>query len=153
MEALDDLGVDDYLKQCVSIVPEAIQEEFMRIPAMLAYWNARYAQAIREHLNAKLDEKILRANLLPVIRTELMEAGAKLTESQVEAALDSNESLIEAQRRTIDADAAKAEAYGQLDAIRSKKEMLISLGAQLRAELQGDPLIRETVRGAREFKR
>ena len=50
-----EIVVDAYLYDCVNVEPEALQEEFVRIPADLAYWNERYAQAHREHLLAKLD--------------------------------------------------------------------------------------------------
>ena len=141
--------MDAYLRQCVKINPEDMQEEFVRIPADLAYWNAKYAQALREHLLSKLDRDVLKANLEPMMRQELAAAGAKITEAVVKAAIESNEAMVEAERRVLEAEVAKNEVFGYLDAIRSKKEMLISLGAHLRAEMEGDPLIREQARSRR----
>lgn len=140
------IELDDYLRQCVKINPEDIQGEFVRIPSDLAYWNAQYAATMRRHLFSKIDTKVLRARLEPIIRAALIEAGAKLTEGMVKAAVDSDDRVIEAEHMEAEADVAKNECYGYLDSIRSKKDMLISLGAQLRAEMEGDPLIREQVR-------
>ncbi len=138
--------MDAYLRDCVKINPEDMQEEFVRIPADLAYWNGKYAQALREHLISKLDRDVMKANLEPMMRQELMEAGAKITEAVVKAAIESNETMVEAERRVVEAEVGKNEVFGYLDAIRSKKEMLISLGAHLRAEMEGDPMIREQAR-------
>lgn len=140
--------MDAYLRECLHINPEDIQAEFVRIPGDLAYWNSRFASAMRAHLHSKLDEKVLKANLEPAVRVALQAAGAKITEGMVTAGIESDDSYIEAQRRTIDCEVEKNECYGRLDAIRSKKEMLISLGAHLRLEMASDPLIREQMRGA-----
>lgn len=140
---------DDYLRSCVDIDPLRINDEYIRIPGDLAYWNQQYADALRVFLQAKVDLGTIRAKLQPAIRQALLVAGGKTTESQVEAAIDSNQTYIDAQNALIDAEVAKNEQYGKLDAIRSKKEMLVSLGAQLRAELEGDPSLREQHRGAR----
>ncbi len=145
--AVDPAGeMDAYLKQCVGINPEDIQAEFVRIPGDLAYWNTQYANALREHLLSKLDFDVLKANLDPMVRQALLEAGAKITEATVSSAIESHEQLIDARRACIEAEVAKNERFGCLDAIRAKKEMLISLGAHLRAEMEGDPNIREQAR-------
>lgn len=138
--------LDEYLRQCVRIDPEDIQEEFVRIPSHLAYWNARYARALRDHLMAKIDLDVLKANLDPAIRLELMNRGVKVTEAQVSAAIETHEDVVAARMRVAETEVTKNEMYGSLDAIRSKKEMLVSLGAHLRAEMEGDPLIREQTR-------
>lgn len=142
-----DVDLEDYLRECVKIEPLAIQEEFVRIPADLAYWNSRYAQALRAHLMAKIDLDVTRAKLQPIVRLALQEAGAKVTESQVDAAIESHDSYVEHRRRVADAEVAKNELFGSLDAIRAKKDMLMSLGAHLRVEMEGDPVMREHMRG------
>ncbi len=82
-------GIDEhYLAQCTSINDEDIQAEFVRIPADLAYWNAQYAEAQRDALQAKLQLDVMKAKLLPLVRQGLIDAGGKVTESQVDAALD-----------------------------------------------------------------
>lgn len=163
---LRDIEVDAYLAECVQITPELISEEFVRTPADLAYWNARYADGVRTHLKAKLHldmvqrdgakevaEATARARI--ECREEIQSQNDKrVTESMVEAAVETHAPLLAAREKAasaevqarfafIEAEAQKAELYGFVDAIRTKKEMLISLGAQLRKEMEGDPTIRE----------
>jgi hypothetical protein len=51
-----------------------------------------------------------------------------------------------AERAVIDAEDARGRAAGMVDALVAKKEMLISLGADLRSEKEGDPSIRDRQR-------
>lgn len=137
--------LEEYLRECVGIDPLTLNDEFVRIPSDLAYWNARYARALRAYLTAKVDKDITRGRLEPMMRLAIQNAGGKPTEKQIDALIDSNQDYIDACYKLVDAEVEKNEVYGALDAIRSKKEMLVSLGAHLRAEMQGDPRIRDQV--------
>lgn len=143
---------DDYLRSCVDIDASDIQAEFQRIPGDLAYWNMQYATALREYLRAELTRKITWARLEPVTRAAIIEKGGKPTDTQVKSAVEANSDYIAAQEHEVECEVRKNEVYGFLDSIRSKKEMLISLGAQMRAELEGDPLLRETTKAVRGAK-
>ncbi len=146
-EAVDSLD-DDYLRECVRINPEDIQAEFLRIPGDLAYWNAQYAIALKAFLNAEIDVKVTKGRVYAASKEAIIARNGKPTEEAMKALVESNEDYIAQQYACVDAEVKKNELYGKLDAIRSKKEMLISLGAHLRAEMVGDPSLRETV-GAR----
>ena len=141
-------SLDVYLRECVTIDPLQISAEYIRLPGDLAYWNAQYAEALRAFLRAELSRKVLWARLEPMIRGSIIAKGGKPTEAQVKAAVDGNSDYVEALEAEVEAEVQKNEIYGCLDAIRSKKEMLISLGAHMRAELEGDPSLRELSRGA-----
>lgn len=141
--------LDAYLRQCVNINPEDIQGEFVRVSGYLAYWNTKYAEAMKNHLHAKIDTKVLASRLDPIVRQALTAAGAKLTEAMVKAAIVEHEQMVEAERYEADCEVQKNLHFGYLDAIRAKRDMLISLGAHLRAEMEGDPLIREQARARR----
>lgn len=143
-------NLDAYLRECVKIDPLNIQGEFIRLSGDLAYWNDQYAEALRSYLTAEVDLKILKAQLEPIARQALIDAGGRTTEAQVKAFIEEHDQVIEAKRKEIDSEVEKARLYGVLDAIRSKKEMLVSLGAHLRLEMQGDPLLRDQIRHARE---
>jgi hypothetical protein len=150
-EKLAELDGDDadFLRECVTILPEDIQTQFEEIPGQLAYWNAQYGKALRAHLNAEIDVKVTRARVYnQLIDGAIAAGGKKPTEEHLKALVEANEDYIQMQYASADAEAKKNDLYGKLDAIRSKKEMLVSLGAHLRAEMGGDPLIRETA-GAR----
>lgn len=167
---LHDLDVDDYLAECVAIEPTALEEEFVRLPADLAYWNERYSVAYKAQLRAELDRKRVEARLYLECRETLMQAAAREAEpesgdtagtkavkrsvkapttDQIAAAVQRHPEMIAAQDRELDAEADSHHLRGVLDAVRSKKDALVSIGAQLRAEMQGDPVIRDQVRGTR----
>ena len=138
-----DSNPDSYLRDCVRIEPLAIQEEYVRLPADLAYWNAQYADAQREHLMAKVEYEVIDRELYPVVRQELEAGGQRVTEKMIEAGIGQSGVWVDAKKRVAEADALKAKMYGVLDAVRTKRDMLISLGAHLRAEMQHDPTLRE----------
>ncbi len=140
---------DEYLKQCVRINAEDMSTEFEEIPGELAYWNAQYARALQAHLTAEIDVKVTKARVYnALVEAAIASGGKKPTEDYLKSQVDANEDYVEIQYTAAAAEAKKNELYGKLDAIRSKKEMLISLGAHLRAEMGGDPHIREQA-GAR----
>lgn len=133
----------EYLRQCVHIDPLAVQDEYVRIPSDLAYWNGVYADAQRELQIAKVELDILERELYAVIRGELAITASRVTEKMIESGMAQSGVWLDAKRRVANADAAKAKAYGTVDAVRTKKEMLISLGAHIRIEKQGDLVLRE----------
>lgn len=141
---------DEYLRDSVEIDPLDMHNAFIEMPGLLAYWNERYATALRAFLFAKLDVDTMKGQLQPIVRQAIADAGGKPTEAMVEAAILANEGLIDLKEKLIEAEVTKNEIFGALDAVRSKKEMLISLGAQLRAEMGSDPLIRDQVAASRE---
>lgn len=145
-----EIGVQE--KRCVDIVPEAIQEEYVRLPADLAYWNARYARALKEFLTAKAGEKQMESMLSIKHRELIIDNGGKPTEKMVENAVNTDPKMIEARNLLVETEVEKARIWGLLDAVRSKKEMLISLGAHVRQEMEGDPMVRAAHADARRVR-
>jgi hypothetical protein len=123
---------DTYFRQSVEITPEAIQEEFIRIPADMAYWGAKYAEASRTYLIAEQAVKEVRARLRLAIRET---ASAKLTVDAVDAQVEGQAEYQSAKMAEIEAEAAKLLAKVKLDAVIAKRDMAMSLGAHLRAEM------------------
>lgn len=152
MAMIQDLEVEQFLRDCVNIEPLALNEEFIRLPADLAYWNERYAQAYKKFLASKLDVDKVRAQRQIHYREALPLEGKKVTESVVEAAVDIDEQVIRAREAHIEAEHEKTRLYGVLDAIRSKRDMIIQIGAQVRTEMQGNPQLRSELRGDRMAK-
>ena len=144
-DAMDD--VDKYLMDCVALEPMALEEEFIRLPADLAYWNNRYAEVYRYWLERKLITAKLSAERKGELRAEMLIDAKRVTISEVEDALTVDPGYQQAMAKQNAADAEKVRLHGVLDAIRTKRDMLISLGAHMRAEMQRDPLIRHSSRG------
>jgi hypothetical protein len=132
---------EEYLRDCVHINEIALNEEYVRIPADLAFWNAKYADAQKAFLLAKLRLETGEAKLY-IFHRERMTTGKGPTEAQVDAACKSDPAYEAMRRETIDAEAGMLAIRGTCEAVRTKREMLVSLGATMRAEMQGDPVIR-----------
>ena len=171
MAQLHDMEIEDYLFQCVDIEPLALEEEFIRIAPDLAYWNHQFSEAVREYSRSKFLREQAAARLHGEMREELMDAakaaaklaiedGAKAstvkvkspTVSDIESAVLTHEDYVEVRDREIEAEANKSRLYGIVDAVRTKRDMLVQMGANRRAEMQGDPTIRTEAKAAREAK-
>jgi hypothetical protein len=144
---MDDENLKAYREDCVRIMPEAIQEEFVRIPADLGFWNERYAQALRAFLLSKLGRDETEARLYLHHRERMAAAGHKASEAQVDAAVRSDPEMHEANMRVVDAQVDYQRARGTVDAVSAKKDMVTSLGAQLRTEMEGDLVLRNRIAG------
>lgn len=140
--------IDHYMWQCVEIEPLVINEEFVRVPSDMAYWNERFASVFRHWKECKAKRERVWSERLFGLRRDLeleseRKAAAslltapkfKLTVDMVEAAVHRDEQYQQAVDREIAAESEKVRLYGVLEAIRAKRDMLVSLGAQMRAEL------------------
>lgn len=143
-ELLHDLSVDQYLAQSVTVEPLQLEEEFVRLPADLAYWHARAADALREYQMSKLEQDKTEANLRIVVREHIISTGGKPTESQVESGMVLRPEYSEARARTIEAEVEYQRLRGVCEAVRVKRDALVALGQQARAEMS-DPVVRQQV--------
>ena len=139
---LHDMEIDRLLLDCVSIDPLSLEEEFVRMPADLAYWNEQYAQAIRDHLYAKHEHDKVRAAVMIELREDASASGAKLTVGDLEARVVLDDRVDASHVALIEAEAHKAHMRCRADAVIAKRDMLQSLGAKIRAEMN-DPIVRE----------
>lgn len=143
MAKLKDVEIDDYLKECVDMVPDLLSEEFARMSADYAYWNERYAAANRRELEAEWG--VSKAYSATYLRKKLAleEAGKKAPEATVDAEVKADEAYGAAVQEHIDAQAEREHLKGVLEALRTKREMLVSAGAHQRQEMQGDMAMRD----------
>lgn len=140
--------VEQYLRECIEIDALAIESEFVRIPADLAYWGERYAEAHRDYLAAKIDAKRITARMFLEQRIAIQADGERATEAYTNARVEESTTWLDAQNALLEAEARRESIKGTLDAVRAKRDMVVSLGAQIRAQMDHDPQINEEV-GAR----
>lgn len=143
MAKLIDIEIDEYLKQCVDLAPEAISEEYARLSADYAYWNEKFARANRAHLEAEWQEEKIEARLYLKHKEPAGEAKKVPTEKAVESAVKMDPLYEEAHLRTIEHQHERDYLRGVLQNLRLKAEMLVSMGATMRQEIQGDLRMRE----------
>lgn len=136
------------VREVVSIEPMLLQEEFVRMPSDLARYNHLYAQALRVHLLAKreVDRAWARAYL------EEREQGEKQSEATLKAKVEISDEYQQARYHAVLAEVKLKEIGGVCEALRTKKDALISIGAHIRAELGGSPRVREQYKGARDVE-
>lgn len=151
---LHELEVETYLVESVTIDPLALQEEFVRMPPDLAYWNERYSAAYRDFMIAKFNRDQVYARLYMIKREQLMNEAEEIaaakkgkakapTVSDIEGAVLLDEEYTTTKLKEIELEAQKVRFYGVLDALRTKRDMLISTGAHIRKEMDHDPVIRD----------
>jgi hypothetical protein len=161
---LGDIEVEDYLADCAHVEPLALQEEFVRWTGDYSYWNERYAKASRLYASCKLERECLGAQLSLEIwataEAEVQQAAAvpldpkkkpvkvKLpTVGEVESRVLLDKGYQLAKEAESDAEVEMERLNGVLQALRGKRDMVLQLGYTQRVEMQGDPVLRDFVRG------
>lgn len=87
------------------------------------------AEAQRDHAKAKLKE--IRAVVYKRIKSD---TSTKHTEKSMEAEIDTDPQVLEAQLKLVKAEHDAATIEGAVESMRSKKDMLMQLGADRRKE-------------------
>jgi hypothetical protein len=130
-----------------AIDPVLIRQEYIKLPADLAIANARFAAAYAEYLHADTACERVKARLSIEWRETLNDMGMKATVGMVDEKVITDDRYIRVQDHRDIAEIDKVKARGVVDALIAKKDMLVSLGAHIRAELS-DPTVRAQVRDA-----
>jgi hypothetical protein len=138
-----DIEVDKYLYECVSIEPEALEEEFIRFPSDLAYWNEKYSNATREYLLAKLRADETKAVVMLETRELATNQGLKMTVGDLEARVTLDDRVQDANLELVEAESKRQALRNRCEALMAKRDMLQSLGAKIRVEMMSDPVVRE----------
>ena len=148
-----EMELEPYLDECLSLEPEAISEEFARLPADFARWNELYAQAHYAHSAADLAVRRARARVaLRVRRDAPLYASTykcKVTEGSLADIVACDPEVCAAEDARARADRDRNRIRGILVALKAKDSALVTIGAHQRAELTLTPHIRSTPRDSR----
>lgn len=148
---IDEVYVDADLLDVLKIDDLALDEEFIRFSRDLAYWNAKYSRAIKRHLLLQHRFEKTRARLWLETKNSAIAEGNKLTVDDLKCEVVLREEYEEAFLKMVDADVTRQKLKRDVDNLMGKKDMLQSLGAKLRTEMEGDPSVRRQHREAREY--
>lgn len=133
---------DEYLRSSVEVDGSNIREEYMRVSADVAFWSNQFAHAHRRMLLAKILLERASAGAYLVERETAEDMGKKVTEAMIDARVRSDPDVQRAEAELVEAEFERERLKGVTEAIRAKRDMLVSLGATMRAEMQGDPSLR-----------
>jgi hypothetical protein len=120
---------------------DELKDEFCRLPGDLNYFNDVYAKCVHKYSEAKRERELVEANLrvdfdfMSVLTDKL---GKKPSLSDIDRAVVRHPDYQDAKELEILAERDKTRAYGWVDALRAKKDLVMSLGAFVREELR-DP--------------
>jgi len=123
---------DEFIKKVIDIDPLDLDSHFRRLPAELAYYNSQYAEAYARQLDAKRNLDQVHASTYKLVA----DSEKKMTVAAINAAIESDPIYAEARRELVEAESEKQRLRGKVDVVLAKKEMLISLGAHMRSEMQ-----------------
>ncbi len=129
------------------IDPANLTEEFCRAPALLAYLNQQYADAVRERLLAEFALENVEAQLT----VELRASDAKMTVHELKARMLTRESYITARKRLIHYEHETRVVRGKCEATEAKLRMLQMVGGKVRSELEREPAVRVPRRPGEDF--
>ena len=128
----------------LTIDPLYIQGEFVRIAADLAHWSEQFAESTRAFRKAEHQLETIKAHVYLHVRMMADSAGMKLTEAMVASQVCLDGKVSAAVTAHIDAEAEMLRVKGVVQALITKRDMLISLGAHIREEMKGDPTIKQS---------
>lgn len=135
--------------EAVRIDELQLDDAFKNVPGDLAFWNARAASAVEQYLLEKHELKVVEAGLWLKNRKLTEDVKPRPTEKDLVAMMHEHPDWVSASLRLCSADASKSRAFGFAEAVRAKKDMLQSVGAMMRAEMSGDPVVRRDRQEAR----
>lgn len=148
------LEIESFLVESVEVDPLRIQDHYVSIASQYAYWSHQHAVADRNLKLAKMEEDRTRAALSILHRQRLIaNKVAKPTESQVAAEVLMDDEMCEVTRDRIEAEFEEKRLKGVTAALAIKNQSLMSLGAHVRKEMDGDPMVRRAYGQARELLR
>jgi hypothetical protein len=136
-------SITAFLEECLEISPADLNDEFMKIPGQIAFWNERYATATYKHQTAKLHFERERARLFVALRNRPEPNTKKPPPMDAISALcDDDDDLFELAEEVARKDAERIKLKGICEAMLRKADMLQSIGAKLREEHRTDHSVR-----------
>lgn len=132
---------EKYAKECVRLEPTALEEEFVRYTADLAYWGQRLAEVKQDEALKKLSRDTTQADL-DVGAREALAGDKKPTEAMISAWVQKHPAMSAAEKECISATFEVDRVRAVWEAMRAKRDMLVGLGAQQRAEMQHEPSVK-----------
>ena len=132
------------IRLAISINADAIQQEYIELPSTRYKFTRRHIASAKAHRLAELEDEIEEQKIRADLKRVADEANPpkKLTVADMEQIVILDPRYRQSKERVINAREAMDQAAAIVASISDKKEMLVSLGADLRTEKEADPSIR-----------
>ena len=135
--------------------PSEFNREMAQQPAKYAWMGILYSLAVKQHGDAKSALKTKYAQLDKKHRKRREEEGVKITESLIEADIERDKEYTDSVVKVLEAELNMNIMRVATDAFEQRKDMLISIGSNLRHEMNQDinikkAEVRERIRSRKE---
>jgi hypothetical protein len=135
------------ISRATGVIPEAIQEEYATVSSDLAHWGIARSRAARSLSEAELVLETWLAKYIDAARKAAEAKGGRAPGVDgLKEAAKADPMYEELARAVIDAAEVKENAGAIVSAISAKKEMLVSLGADLRLDKEREAFIKDRQR-------
>lgn len=133
---------EEFVQQCVELEAEHLDEEMASFSGNYAYWTQQYADACRTYELRRRAYDLAHAARLLEVRESARADGTKMTVDEVNAMTLLAENVNDAHVAMVAADATRIRLRGIVESLGHKKDLMQSLGAKARIEMQYDPAVR-----------
>lgn len=132
---------EEFARSCVTLDNNNLQGEFVKYTSDFAYWGAKVAAAKMHESLAKMAKDATAADL-DVSAREALAGDKKPTEAMIGAWVTRHPAMQAAEKDYVTATFEYDRVRAVWDALRAKRDMLVGLGAQQRAEMQNEPVVK-----------
>jgi hypothetical protein len=115
-----------------TVDPDNLNQEFISLSGWFARYVALHAEAAREYHLAKLLRERLHASLYLLASSQ----EGKQTVDSIKAKVEASEDMAQAKEKEVLADVEMQRLKGMIEALKAKRDCLVSLGANMRADMQ-----------------
>ena len=134
----------DEIKKDSAINPSDLSQAMMDQPGLTAHYGTQLALAEFQENKVRQLRDARAAVADNRIRERVREESGKITEAAIEKEIDRHPSVIQAQSALNEAKLVVGIAKGAVEAMKHRRDMLIQMGAQARAEMEGEIRIRSS---------
>jgi hypothetical protein len=124
------------VKQLVAINKENVEGELQELPQIYAYYYGLMSVAKRDLNSAESERDSLSATLRKTKFEEKIKSGEKATDKYLEAYINANDDFKNLQKQVIDCQFKYDLFKGLIESLSFKKDCLVQLSAQRRAEVK-----------------
>lgn len=126
------------MKEDLHFSPHNLNDAMIQQASMIAHYGELAADAARQVDSLKMLLESAEAVAYQTIRKDIIATGERVTEAQLEKMVVSHKSVVGLKRALADARRVEAVTKSAVEGFRHRRDMLIQLGAQARAEMQGE---------------